>query len=103
MVLLVGFSLIAWLNLFVVVYELHLDGPVLTWRSGLRSGEIRVETIHEVRNVVPGPWPFVRIGVGAGPSLFVQARGPFGSFIDRLTEENPRVLVDPRSRRSWQR
>ena len=99
-VLLAG--VIAWVTLFKLAHELRYQRGTLMWRSILRSGQVRCEEIRSVRNVMrTWPWPLVRIRTSQGPSVYVNAKSSFRAFVDALSQEDPRIQVDPKSYGSW--
>lgn len=97
-----GYGFICWWNLFLFAYELRLEDGVLRWRALLRSGELPLQHIRSIRNVVPSwPWPLVRIGGPGGPSVFTSGTSGLRAFVDALVSERAGIDVDDRSYRSW--
>jgi hypothetical protein len=97
-----GYGLICWLNLFLTANELRLEDGVVRWRAPLRSGELPLQSIRSIRNVVPSwPWPVVRIGGPGGPSVFISGTSELRAFVDALLLERAGIEVDERSYRSW--
>jgi hypothetical protein len=100
-VLFVGWGFICWWNLYLTANELDLEDGVVRWRAPLRSGELPVQSIRSIRNVVPSWWPLVRIGGPGGPSVFTYGTSELRAFVLALLSEWAGIDVDQRSYRSW--
>lgn len=95
-------TLIAWLNLYLIVFELRLEDGQFKWRAPLRSGEVLVKEVRSVRNVVPTwPWPIVRFQIADQLSVFIIGKRSLRAFVDRLAAANPGFQIDARSYATW--
>ena len=97
----VVWALICSLNLFLTATEVRLEDGVVRWRAPLRSGELPLQSIRSIRNVVPSWWPLVRIGGPGAPSVFTYGTSDLRAFVLALLLERADIDLDQRSYRSW--